>query len=1715
MTLPGGREDKSAIAIIGMSCLFPGAPDLPSFWTNIVSGTSSIRQAASDEWGTDAHLDLTDRIYCRRGGFITEYASFDPLPFGIMPSSIRGGDPEQFLALRVAHEAMKDAGYLDRPFDGDRAEVILGRTSAPGVGSLNLIQHSQIVSQVMRIISAQNQHYSTDQLRQIESELRASLLPFNADTIPAVMPNILAGRIANRLGFRGRTLILDAACASSLIAVEMGIESLLANRCDLVLAGGIHVNSNICFYEMFCKLGALSHSQEIRPFDQNADGTLLGEGLGMVVLKRLEDAVAEGDRIYAVILGIGSSSDGRGSSVLAPSVEGEALALERAYEMAGVSPRTVGLLEAHGTGTAVGDAVEMQAVERVFAEGQPQSPSDRYSFCALGSVKSMIGHCQAASGVAGLIKAALALYHRVLPPTLNVKEPNRQIDWSQSPCYINVQTRPWIHPQSSERRSHPRRAAVSAFGFGGVNCHAVLEEFGQGLTEPQVTLAKNWDSELCLLEAESPAGLLRRIDSLGALLDQQQPLTLLDIAFSLSALATTGNDSLSDPPPYRLAIVASSLSDLKSKLVAARQHLSQSPDKAIEEPVSSQSGIYYAAAPALKTGKMAFVLPGLGAAYPNMLLDLCLNFPEIRAVFDFVDLLAQEAGEALLPSKQLFPLPSGISNWPATSVASLALMDSAVVTVILAEWALFTLLNELGIHPDAVMGCSTGEFAALTIGGASDIVASAKAFYKLSKAVAQAVPAERLGELRSLRVEAGYDVVDPVVSRLPEPVYLCAEMTGGEAILSGTQRAIELASQALRGVGVETHRLPAAIPYHTPLVSGVINYRDPEVRNFQIRTPAIPTWACSIAGLYPTDPEEIRLITTQFFEKPIRFRETIEAMYADGVTMFIEVGPKGGLTASIAAVLRDRPHLAVAANVSNRSAITQINHLLASLACRGIPMKLRYLFDRRRPNALDLDSAESGASPAIRSGLKLSLAYPEIKPPDFRRFEASSNQPPDAGCVSPDRASVAEADLVNDLAAGELLGTSAVVSSYLNTLGAFHRRLMDTQQQVMVSFLAGEADQDHIDRFVFDSIDQALLPRDEHGTGRVELLAAHSIAGTSLSNAHHSSSETEQSGCRNLEPAARHAMNPFATPKTDLTGAAAGLPFLRQAQVQTCDTAATVRRLLTTSMDLYLLDHAIGGIVSSSSAAGDKVYLLPLMVAVEIMTETASLLAPGMVPIALNDVWAYRRIRVDHVGFPLVVSARLLQPDRTRVLVEMRRGPGSACAEAGAEEAPLMSCEATFAPEYPAAPEPELAPPEGSSTPRLLAEWLYGPGLMFHGPRMQCVRRLNAIADRSIAGTVKVRGISSWFTGYQADQAQKELLIDPNLLDNASQLVLFYLFEKALPADALLPFHIDSLHFFGPPHPPGESMTVNARLLSVTDAGTRAHVEIVGRDGRTHARITGISSRRIILPRQWREFIERPAHVALSKPLCFHDAAMPDSDAWSCFRLDEENLPQDEVTVDWLTDYVLSPEERDYWLKEVRAQKRKREWLMGRIAAKDAVRALIKRHKQIELAPADIIIMGTKAQRPTVQGHWIGDTGWSPLLSISHANGVATALAASPAAHRQAGIDIEFVRERQDGFEAMVLSEDERKHLVGLAYGDREVAITSFWCAKEAAGKAFGTGLGGNPRKFVVEHFDQLTGILHVRAAACSAEPTIVVHTFLQGDLLTALTLAEPPAAAG
>jgi acyl transferase domain-containing protein len=459
------------IAIIGMAAIFPGAPSLEQYWANILAGKSAITDPPEESW---AHLVYdpdsreNDRIYCKRGGYLGDLARFDPLAYGVIPLSVDGGEPDHYLSLRLAYEALADAGYGQRPLDGRRTEVIIGRGTYINRGWATLFQHGMVVDQTLAILKELHPEYGREELLEIRSALKASLPPFNAETAAGLVPNILTGRIANRLDIMGPNFLVDAACASSLIAIDLGMRDLCARKCDLVLAGGVQASTPPHLLMIFCQLNALSRRAEIRPFDEAADGTLLGEGAGTIVLKRREDAQRDGDRIYALIKAVGTSSDGRGAGVMTPRVEGEELAIRRAYEAAGIPPETVGLIEAHGTGTAVGDSTEVQALRRIFGERRPRAPSS----CALGSVKSMISHTIPAAGIAGLIKTALALYQKILPPTLNCDRPNPKFELEKTPFYINREARPWIHGAET-----PRRAGVNAFGFGGINAHAILEEY--------------------------------------------------------------------------------------------------------------------------------------------------------------------------------------------------------------------------------------------------------------------------------------------------------------------------------------------------------------------------------------------------------------------------------------------------------------------------------------------------------------------------------------------------------------------------------------------------------------------------------------------------------------------------------------------------------------------------------------------------------------------------------------------------------------------------------------------------------------------------------------------------------------------------------------------------------------------------------------------------------------------------------------------------------------------------------------------------------------------------------------------------------------------------------------------------------------------------------------------------------------------------------------
>jgi 3-oxoacyl-(acyl-carrier-protein) synthase/malonyl CoA-acyl carrier protein transacylase/phosphopantetheinyl transferase len=567
------------VAIVGMAAVFPGAPDLATYWSNILAGVDAIAEVPASRWDPcyydpeAATSGRGDRLYCRRGGFV-EQITFDPTRYGIMPAAVSGAEPDQLLALHVAAEALADAGGENQLGDRSRVGVIIGRGGYLTPGLARLDQRIRTANQLVTTLRELLPDLADADLDRVRSAFQSRLGPERPEAAIDLVPNLVASRVANRLDLAGPAYTVDAACASSLLAIDHAVAELTAGRCDIVLAGGVHHCHDITLWSVFSQLGALSPSQRIRPFHRGADGILIGEGTGMVVLKRLSDAAK--DRIYAVIRGTGVASDGRASSLMSPRAQGQVLAIERAWQAAGLNPTergALGLLEAHGTATPAGDQTELASLAQVFGP-----PNGAGHDIGIGSVKSMIGHTMPAAGIAGLIKATLAVHHGVLPPTLHCDDPHPALATTR---FAPITTaRPW-----TGWRDIPLRAGVDAFGFGGINAHVILEQPRR--TRHSSTQRPAGPERMLMLVANTPAELARQLDLPNAV--------LLD-----------RDDTCASPAsgPCRLAIVGPS----PRRLTLARRVVTQGrPWRGRDDIWFTTTPLHSSAAPA----RLAFVFPGL------------------------------------------------------------------------------------------------------------------------------------------------------------------------------------------------------------------------------------------------------------------------------------------------------------------------------------------------------------------------------------------------------------------------------------------------------------------------------------------------------------------------------------------------------------------------------------------------------------------------------------------------------------------------------------------------------------------------------------------------------------------------------------------------------------------------------------------------------------------------------------------------------------------------------------------------------------------------------------------------------------------------------------------------------------------------------------------------------------------------------------------------
>ena len=467
-----------AIAVVGLGAILPDAPSVATFWQNLCDGRYSIGEVPPGRWDPGLYYDpdpaVPDKTYSKIGGWVRE-APWNPVEWKlpIPPRVSDAMDEGQKWAIACTRQALDDLADSGRGLDPERTAVVLGNAMAGEKHYLTTlrIQFPELADELAKAPSfgALPRAARDAILRELHAGVAHRLPEITEDTMPGELANCIAGRIANLFNFRGPNYVVDAACASALAAISAAAEGLVEGEYDAVVSGGIDRNMGASSFAKFCKIGALS-ATGTRPYADGADGFVMGEGAAVFVLKRLADAERAGNRVYAVIRGLGGSSDGKGKGITAPNPVGQRLSIERAWRNAGLPPATATYVEGHGTSTRVGDVVEVQSLTDVFGAAGAAPAT-----IALGSVKSNIGHLKAAAGAAGLLKTVLALHHEMLPPSLHCERPNPSIDFTASPFRVNTERRPW-----EVRSGEVRRAGISAFGFGGTNFHAVVEQFVPG-----------------------------------------------------------------------------------------------------------------------------------------------------------------------------------------------------------------------------------------------------------------------------------------------------------------------------------------------------------------------------------------------------------------------------------------------------------------------------------------------------------------------------------------------------------------------------------------------------------------------------------------------------------------------------------------------------------------------------------------------------------------------------------------------------------------------------------------------------------------------------------------------------------------------------------------------------------------------------------------------------------------------------------------------------------------------------------------------------------------------------------------------------------------------------------------------------------------------------------------------------------------------------------
>ena len=821
------KKRQEPIAIVGIGVRFPGAPDKEAFWELLTKGVDAIREVPRERWNMDRYYDpqpgRPGKMYTRWGGFIDEVDQFDPQFFGISPREASRIDPQQRLLLEVAWEALEDAGIPREQFAGSRTGVFVGISS----------------NDYARI--------------QLGDERRIDAYSGTGNAL-----SIAANRISYLFDLHGPSVAVDTACSSSLVSLHMAVQALRNGECEMALAGGVNLILAPDVTINFCQAGVMAPDGRCKTFDEKADGYVRGEGAGMVVLKPLSRALADGDPVYAVVLGSAVNSDGRSNGLMAPNQRAQERVIREALQDAGVAPADVQYVEAHGTGTKLGDPIEVKALGNVLAQGRPE---DRK--CALGSVKTNIGHLESAAGIAGVIKTALAIKYRQIPPSIHFQKPNPHIPFDDLPVYVQTELGGW--PDDSRRLI----AGVTSLGFGGTNSHAILAEPPAEAQRPRKA-APTRNMYVLPLSAQTESALqdltAAYLDALGA---GRLNAPVHDIAYT-ACLRRSHHD-------VRLAVPVSCRQDIRTKLEAFRRG-EPLPEVALGRRSSASRK------------KIAFVFSGQGAQWWAMGQQLLEAEPVFRQAIEAVDReIQKQAGWSLLQELQSDEAHSRMDD---INVIQPALFGLQV--------ALARLWQSWGIAPDAVIGHSMGEVAAAYIAGILDLESAVKIIHHRSRLMKQVS-----GKGLMAVVELTLEEARQRLQAYRESISIAVQASPGSVVISGEPGAIQDIVQQLEAESIFCRILRVDVASHSPQMDPLRTELIDLLKGLQPRQEDLPFYSTVRPGRRPGTELDARYWGDNLREM-VRFKEAVERVAEDGIEVFLEISPHPILSGSVQQTVQNR-----------------------------------------------------------------------------------------------------------------------------------------------------------------------------------------------------------------------------------------------------------------------------------------------------------------------------------------------------------------------------------------------------------------------------------------------------------------------------------------------------------------------------------------------------------------------------------------------------------------------------------------------------------------------------------------------------------------------------------------------------------------------------------------------------------------------------------------